>query len=138
MTDVNETMKRALEGVLAHEEKRAKYQGLTGCACINHSAQAERDYEMGRCPHQLGRAALAQAREAQETWRDISSAPKDGRWTLLKKKEPMEQRPWLLRWGWGNDLWTEDGRSGWGDYLFDAWTPAPQLPQPPRAPNAHL
>lgn len=52
-------LREALEGVLAYEAESARLRGLDGCTCINRSRAAERAYETGRCPHQLGRAALA-------------------------------------------------------------------------------
>lgn len=53
------SLRALLRDVLAHEEADAKYRGLVGCTCINHSRKAERAYERGECPHQRARLALA-------------------------------------------------------------------------------
>jgi len=37
------------------------------CCCINHSRNAEREYETGTCPHQRARTDLAQPPESKET-----------------------------------------------------------------------
>lgn len=54
----------ALGGCLAREREWAKLRGLSDCSCMALSRDAEREYETEACPHQLGRDALASARNA--------------------------------------------------------------------------
>lgn len=49
----------ALKECVVYEQKRAGYLGLCGCTCIAASRDSEREYEMGRCPHQIALAAIA-------------------------------------------------------------------------------
>lgn len=56
----------ALRACLSYEEAKAHLIGLSDCTCVFHSREADREYEAGRCPHQLARAALAPAKEASD------------------------------------------------------------------------
>lgn len=51
-------LRAALERVLARDAEWAPSGMPNDCNCINLSRLGEREYEAGRCPHQLARAAL--------------------------------------------------------------------------------
>lgn len=51
-------LRTALAAVLARDSEWALSGMPNDCGCIRLSRQAEREYETGKCPHQLARAAL--------------------------------------------------------------------------------
>lgn len=51
-------LRKACEAVLLRDSKWALSGMKNDCGCIGLSRDAEREYEMGQCPHQLLREAL--------------------------------------------------------------------------------
>lgn len=52
-------LRTAITDLLAREQEHAKLRWLSDCCCIGLSRTGEREYETGKCPHQMARSALA-------------------------------------------------------------------------------
>lgn len=58
LTEKNDTLQSRLDAVVGLARNVLDRDGDTACGCIHLSRSAEREYEMGNCPHQRLRAAL--------------------------------------------------------------------------------
>lgn len=53
-----EQLKEIMRLLVVRETEHARLRGFSDCCCMALSRSAEREYETGKCPHQLARGAL--------------------------------------------------------------------------------